>query len=132
VFGPLDRIWDNVEHISTDEHYLGEMIDLSSGKELQDVIAAFNTMSVNLRHSRDHLEDNILERTTEPQTALDSVKTLRGMLRICASCKKIWNDDAYWSQIEVYVLDHSEAEFSYGLCPDCATKLYAKYFPEKK
>ncbi len=132
VFGPLNRIWDKVEHISTDEHSLGEMIDMSSGKELQDVIAAFNTMSVYLRHSKDHLEENVQERTRELQTALDNVKTLRGMLPICASCKKIRNDDGYWSQIEVYVRDHSEAEFSHGLCPDCATKLYAKYFPEKE
>jgi hypothetical protein len=132
LFGPLNHIRDKVEHISTDERSLGEAIDMSSGRELQDVIAAFNTMSVNLRHSRDHLEENVQERTKELQTALDNVKTLRGMLPICASCKKIRNDDGYWSQIEVYVRDHSEAEFSHGLCPDCATKLYAKYFPEKE
>jgi len=132
LFGPLNHIRDNVEHISTDERSLGDMIDISSGKELQDVIAAFNTMSVNLRHGRDHLEENVRERTRELQTALDNVKTLRGMLPICASCKKIRNDDGYWSQIEVYVRDHSEAEFSHGLCPDCATKLYAKYFPENE
>jgi hypothetical protein len=132
LFGPLNRIRDKVEHISTDEHFLGEAIDTSSGKELQDVITAFNTMSVNLRHSRDHLEENVRERTRELQTALDSAKTLRGMLPICASCKKIRNDDGYWSQIEVYVREHSEAEFSHGLCPDCATKLYAKYFPENE
>jgi hypothetical protein len=62
--------------------------------------------------------------------ALDNVKALRGMLPICASCKNIRNDDGYWSQIEVYVRDHSEDEFSHGLCPDCATKPNAKYFPE--
>jgi len=132
LFGPLNHIRDNVEHISTDERSLGEVIDMSSGKELQDVIAAFNTMSVNLRHGRDYLEENVRERTKELQAALDNVKTLRGLLPICASCKKIRNDNGYWSQIEVYVREHSEAEFSHGLCPDCATKLYSKYFPEKE
>jgi nitrate/nitrite-specific signal transduction histidine kinase len=97
LFGPLNHIRDKAEHILTDERYLGEVIDISSGKELQDMIAAFNTMSVNLRHGRDHLEENVRERTRELQTALDNVKTLRGMLPICASCKKIRNDDGYWS-----------------------------------
>ena len=132
LFAPLNEIRDKAEQIATDERYLGEVIDISSGKELQDMIAAFNTMSVNLRHGRDHLEERVQERTRELQKALDSVKTLRGMLPICSSCKKIRNDDGYWSQIEVYVRDHSDAEFSHGICPECANKLYPDYFPEKK
>ncbi len=132
LFGPLNEIRDKAEQISTDERYLGEVIDISSGKELQDMIAAFNTMSVNLRHDRDHLEERVKERTIELQKALDNVKTLRGLLPICSSCKKIRNDDGYWSQIEVYVRDHSDAEFSHGICPECATKLYPDYFPEEK
>ncbi len=52
------------------------------------------------------------------------IKILRGILPICASCKKIRNDKGYWEQIEMYIRDHSEAEFSHGLCPDCAQKLY--------
>lgn len=132
LFGPLNSIRDKAEQISTDERYLGEVIDISSGKELQDMIAAFNTMSVNLRHGRDHLEEHVRERTRELQKALDNVKTLRGMLPICSSCKKIRNDDGYWSQIEVYLREHSDAEFSHGICPECAIKLYPDYFPEKK
>jgi hypothetical protein len=58
------------------------------------------------------------------QDALAKIKTLRGLLPICASCKKIRDDKGYWSQIEVYVRDHSDAEFSHGLCPDCAQKYY--------
>lgn len=56
--------------------------------------------------------------------ALSKVKKLAGMLPICSSCKKIRNDEGYWEQIEAYVRGHSEAEFTHGLCPDCATKLY--------
>jgi len=52
------------------------------------------------------------------------VKILKGFLPICASCKKIRDDKGYWSQIESYIQDHSEAEFSHGICPDCAKKLY--------
>jgi PAS domain S-box-containing protein len=60
----------------------------------------------------------------ELQQALAEVKTLSGLLPICASCKKIRDDSGYWQQIEVYIRDHSEAEFTHGLCHDCAAKLY--------
>lgn len=60
----------------------------------------------------------------ELQGALAKVKQLSGFLPICASCKKIRDDKGYWKQIEFYIRDHSEAEFSHGLCPDCAQKLY--------
>jgi two-component system CheB/CheR fusion protein len=60
----------------------------------------------------------------EHMEALSKVKKLAGMLPICANCKKIRNDEGYWEQIEAYIRDHSEAEFSHGLCPECATKLY--------
>jgi AmiR/NasT family two-component response regulator len=62
----------------------------------------------------------------ELQEALANVKTLRGLLPICASCKKIRDDHGYWQQVEVYIRDHSEVEFSHGLCPDCV----GKYFPD--
>ncbi len=58
------------------------------------------------------------------EQALREIKTLRGFLPICASCKKIKDDHGYWKQIESYIKEHSEAEFSHGICPDCAKKLY--------
>lgn len=60
------------------------------------------------------------------QQALAHVKTLRGLLPICAGCKKIRDDHGYWSQIESYICQHSDAQFSHGFCPDCAKR----YFPE--
>ena len=56
--------------------------------------------------------------------ALKEIKTLSGFLPICASCKKIRDDKGYWNQIEAYIQQHSEAEFSHGICPDCAKKMY--------
>jgi PAS domain S-box-containing protein len=58
------------------------------------------------------------------QNALDEVKTLGGLLPICASCKKIRDDKGYWNQIEFYLKQHTDAEFSHSLCPKCAKKLY--------
>ncbi len=54
--------------------------------------------------------------------ALDNIKTLSGLLPICASCKKIRDDKGYWNQVEVYLSDHSDVLFSHGMCPDCAAK----------
>jgi hypothetical protein len=66
-----------------------------------------------------------LSKTIETlQDALIKVKLLSGFLPICASCKKIRDDKGYWNQIESYIRDHSEAEFSHGICPECAEKLY--------
>jgi GAF domain-containing protein len=58
------------------------------------------------------------------QEAIASIKTLQGMLPICASCKKIRDDKGYWTQIEEYIRDHSGTEFSHGICPECMKKLY--------
>ncbi len=64
--------------------------------------------------------------------ALAKIKTLSGILPICASCKKIRDDRGYWNQVEAYVRDHSEAEFSHSICPDCAIKLYPDYFKQEQ
>jgi hypothetical protein len=65
--------------------------------------------------------NSALERRVEE--ALADIKVLRGLIPICAWCKKIRDDQGYWSQIEVYVAEHSQATFTHGLCPDCAVKL---------
>ena len=59
------------------------------------------------------------------QEAFDNIKTLKGLLPICANCKDIRDDKGYWNQIEAYIRDRSDAEFSHSICPDCAKKLYA-------
>ena len=63
----------------------------------------------------------------ELREALDNIKTLRGLVPICANCKKIRDDKGYWQQVEVYVRDHSEATFTHGLCPECAKLLFPDY-----
>lgn len=64
----------------------------------------------------------------EMRTVIDEVKTLRGIIPICAHCKKVRNDQGYWKQVELYIQDHSEATFSHGLCPDCVAKHYPDVF----
>jgi hypothetical protein len=60
----------------------------------------------------------------ELEDALHRVKTLKGLVPICAQCKKIRDDDGYWHQVEIYVESHSQAQFSHGICPDCQRELY--------
>lgn len=63
-------------------------------------------------------------REKELAEALAQVKELKGLLPICASCKKIRKDDGYWQQIEMYIIEHTEAQFTHGICPDCCKQLY--------
>jgi len=86
---------------------------------------------------RDITERKELEKEREKiisdlQDALSKVKALSGLLPICASCKKIRDDKGYWNQIESYIRDHSEADFSHGLCPDCLQKLYPEFCEDEK
>lgn len=60
----------------------------------------------------------------ELKAALAQVRTLSGLLPICANCKKIRDDQGYWTQIESYIREHSEADFSHGVCPECIENLY--------
>ena len=62
------------------------------------------------------------------EQSTSEIKKLRGILPICANCKKIRDDKGYWTQVEIYIGDHAGTEFSHGICPECAEKLYPKYY----
>ena len=80
---------------------------------------------------RKQFEEEREKLIVELQQAMSEIKMLSGLLPICSSCKKIRDDQGYWNQIESYIQDHSEAEFSHGLCPECAKRLYPEYLKEK-
>ena len=65
------------------------------------------------------LQERLSMRVAELQQALTNVKTLHGLLPICSYCKRIRGDDQYWQQVEAYIADHSDAQFSHGICPSC-------------
>ena len=87
------------------------------------------TVVVNLRDARErvHAEVERNRLIAELRTALDQVKTLRGLLPICCVCKMVRDDDGYWQHVEHYVSCHTDADFSHGLCPDCFGTLSKKY-----
>ena len=90
--------------------------------QVAEVLSRVNT-HIKLHSLRKCLE----KRNVELQKALDEVKQLRGFLPICANCKNIRDDQGYWTQIESYICNHSEAKFTHSICPDCATKLYPEF-----
>lgn len=69
---------------------------------------------------------------TQLEHSAKEIKTLRGFLPICASCKKIRDDKGYWTQIETYISTYTEAEFSHGICPECASKIYGRLYDDIK
>jgi len=84
---------------------------------------------------RKHVEEVLREATKEReklikelQSALDNVKTLQGLIPICSNCRKIRDDKGFWSQVEEYIAGHTDAEFTHGICPECAKKLYGDLY----
>lgn len=71
--------------------------------------------------------NRIEEQKCELEKAFSKIKTLSGLLPICASCKKIRDDKGYWTEVEGYIINHSDASFTHGICPDCTLKLYPEY-----
>ncbi len=115
------------------------IIMLTSKDRKEDIVAGLETgaddyvtkpFDPDVLHSRIkvgwrivELEHNLAERIKELQGSLDQVKRLQGLLPICCYCKKIRRDSDYWEQVDKYISEHSEAEFSHGICPEC----YKKY-----
>lgn len=79
---------------------------------------------ISLRHEHEQTRDRLLK---ELQTAMVRIKTLNGMIPICSNCKKLRNDDGYWQQVEEYLRQHTDADFSYGLCDQCSAELYPEF-----
>ncbi len=87
-------------------------------------LAAIALQNSHILDKRDVAEKKNEKLIQELKKALTNVKQLSGLLPICSSCKKIRDDKGYWNQIEAYIQEHSEAEFSHSICQECAEKLY--------
>jgi len=93
---------------------------------LEKCMATINGEKERQRHQQER--ENLI---VELQEALATIKTLHGILPICSSCKKIRDDKGAWTQMEAYITEHTDAEFSHGICSECAQKLYPEYFKRK-
>ncbi len=79
-----------------------------------------------LQESHENLELKVKERTAELTAALSDIKELKGLMPICSRCKKIRDDDGYWSQVDEYLIHHTDALVSHSLCPQCSDELYGE------
>ena len=109
--------------IGTDTFIISARPFKDANGNLLGIVESFQNISDRIK-----AENAKAELIDDLQEALDKVNLLGGLLPICASCKKIRDDKGYWNQIETYIRDHSEAEFSHGICPDCAKKLYPEFY----
>jgi PAS domain S-box-containing protein len=81
---------------------------------------------------RKSLEEERERLIAELREALGKIKTLSGLLPICMHCKKIRDDKGYWNLLEIFIRDHSEAEFSHGICPDCLKQYYPEFYDKTR
>lgn len=153
IGSPLDDLMKKSRSIAESDEHLGEQVTVRGAREIRQLAESFNRMSANLGSSYKMLEARVRERTAELeeeveerrraerekeavidelQTALADVKTLSGLLPICANCKKIRDDQGYWKQIESFMSEHSEAKFSHAICPDCMKELYPGFGPKEE
>jgi len=153
VSKPIISFSNGINKLSEEDYQV--TVDEQKSGELKSLAVTFNTMTTKLlesdkirkqaenelRIAHDHLEKKVEERTIELSTANEElrqeikqreeaeskVKILGGLLPICSHCKKIRDDKGYWKQLEVYIQDKSEAEFSHSICQECANEHYPDY-----
>ena len=118
----LNELDDKVKAFS-----LGGVDYITKPFQAEEVLARIKT-HLTLRSLQKNLED----KNAQLQKALDEIKTLQGIIPICANCKKIRNDKGFWEHVEKYISDHTDALFTHGLCPECIRTLYPDIKVKKK
>lgn len=110
------------------------IIFLTARTDTEDIVAGFDAGAVDYITKPFHTRELLARVKTHIQLkkAREEIKTLHGMLPMCSNCKKIRDDDGYWKQVEQYIEQHSEAEVSHGICPNCLKELYPDYIPKEK
>ncbi len=124
VLQPINLLTHFVLDIKESRDF-GSRVSVESSDELGTLADHMNDMVSTIGEQTTHL----VEANLKLQKSLDEIKTLRGILPICCNCKSIRDDKGYWNKIEAYIHQHSEAEFSHGLCQECAKKLYPDFYP---
>lgn len=109
------------------EIYFGGQKHLVTSGKMQIIDLLFSTYEMVLKKNEELKKVN-----KELKEALSDIKTLSGLIPICANCKSIRNDDGFWQQIESYIDEHSDAKFSHGICPKCMEELYPEYTKKHK
>jgi two-component system cell cycle sensor histidine kinase/response regulator CckA len=108
-----------------DGRFIPVSVTVSPVKNTRGKVVGGSAISrdITLRKNDEAERFKLIEELTE---SLKQVKTLSGLLPICASCKRIRDDQGYWQQVEIYITDHTHADFTHGICPDCLERSKSK------
>lgn len=113
----LDQTEDKVKAFTS-----GGVDYITKPFQLEEVLARVKT------HLRLYaLQEQLTKRVRELEEALAQIKILRGLLPMCANCKKVRDDQGYWQDVELYIRDHADVDISHGICPDCFRELYPDF-----
>jgi PAS domain S-box-containing protein len=136
------EIFDSLKNGKSIEHYEtvrvrkdGAEVDIylaiSPIKDSQGKLMGASSIAYDITERKKAVEerDRMIQQLNE---TLSKVKTLSGLLPICASCKKIRDDQGYWQKLETFVHEHSDAEFSHSICPECMDRLYPEFVKPKE
>lgn len=116
IFFYNNPVLEEVFHPSTFEIYIRSFILMTFLS-----FGVFASRIISKLQKSERVKEEIIR---ELKNAQEEIKVLKGYLPICASCKKIRDDNGYWHELEQYITDHSDAHFSHGLCPECLKKSY--------
>jgi len=114
-----------------DEQHIYELqttpLTTQTGKIAGRIIMLFDiTRRKWMENEQTRLIEKLQEKNVQLSEALEEIQSLKGIIPICASCKKIRDDKGYWEKVDVYIEKHSDASFSHGMCPDCLEENYGK------
>ena len=111
--------------VQHDFNYIGKRIMHLNARKINNskiILLAIEDVTERIKY-----ENELKLKNKELQIALSEIKELRGILPICSFCKKVRNDTGYWEQIEVYIHNHTDADFSHSICPECLKKNYPDF-----
>ncbi|MFC1890184.1 PAS domain S-box protein [Thermodesulfobacteriota bacterium] len=141
VVKSFEEVVANIKEASNEEGYTFDTKHRTRDGDIRDVHTSNRSLTIRGKDYIQSIWSDITERKRAEeereklihvlQEAHDEVETLSGLIPICSSCKKIRDDKGYWQHVELYIANHSNAEFSHGLCLDCAKRLYPDAFKDE-
>lgn len=119
-----------VQAIRRDDGRVDIALTISPIKNAEGKVVGISLMAYNVTE-RKQLEEERKQMIEQLNETLSHVKTLSGLLPICASCKKVRDDHGYWQKLETFLHEHSRTEFSHSICPECMETLYPQFVHSK-
>ncbi|MGR3177220.1 MAG: response regulator [Candidatus Anammoxibacter sp.] len=118
IFMNLSLRKEKVSEVGIEIYFRGKRHFINAGR-MQILDLLFSSFETAVQKNEELILAN-----KKLKNAVDTVQALKGLIPICANCKKIRNDKGFWQQVEVYIAEHTDAQFTHGICPECSVSLY--------